>query len=115
MKNDLIKKPNIETEYTNDQVLEMYKCSQDPIYFMKNYMKVVHPTRGAVPFEMYPYQERAVKAFIENKWVSVLAGRQLGKCCHINTAINIGYKPKGIKRVLLRIFFPSQYKLIFKN
>lgn len=79
MKNDLIKKPNVETEYTHQQIVELRKCSADPIYFMKTYMKVMHPTKGAINFDMFPYQERCVKAFVENRWVTVLAGRQLGK------------------------------------
>lgn len=79
MKNDLIKKPNVETEFTHEQIIEMFKCKRDPIYFMKTYMKVINPKLGAVPFLMFPYQERAVDAFLNNRWCSVLAGRQLGK------------------------------------
>jgi hypothetical protein len=42
-------------------------------------MKVMHPTKGAVPFKLYPYQERCVKAFQENRWAIVKCGRQMGK------------------------------------
>lgn len=79
MKNELIKKPGAQTEFTYDQMMELHRCSKDPIYFMKTYMKVIHPTKGAIPFAMFPYQERMVKGFVENRWSVVLAGRQLGK------------------------------------
>lgn len=79
MKNDQIKKPNVQSEYSTDMVMELYRCSQDPLYFMKKYMKVRHPTKGSIPFDMFPYQERCINAFINNRWSIVLAGRQLGK------------------------------------
>lgn len=79
MKNDQIKKPNLQCEYTPEQILELYRCSNDPIYFMKTYMKVRHPTKGSIPFDMYPYQERCIHAFENHRWSIVLAGRQLGK------------------------------------
>ena len=79
MKNDMIKKPNLSQEYTTEQVMELKRCADDPVYFMRTYMKVMHPTRGAIPFDLYPYQERAVKSFRENKDTIVMMGRQQGK------------------------------------
>lgn len=115
MKNEQIKKANVELEYTMEQIMELHRCHEDPLYFMTNYMKVRHPTKGSIPFDMFDYQKRCIEAFVNNRWAIVLAGRQLGKCVFSSTTINIGNKPKGIKRALLRIFFPSQYKLIFET
>lgn len=78
-KSDLIKRAYTESEYTTEQVMELKKCAKDPLYFMRNYMKVQHPTKGAVKFNLFDYQERCVKAFRENRWVIVKCGRQMGK------------------------------------
>lgn len=78
-KSDLIKRAHAESHYTPQQVLELRKCAQDPLYFMRTYMKVLHPVRGAIPFDLYPYQERAVKGFLENRKTIVKCGRQMGK------------------------------------
>ena len=35
-----LKKIGIELSYTEEQVKEILKCSEDPIYFIKNYVKI---------------------------------------------------------------------------
>ena len=42
---------------------EYKKCIEDPIYFMKKYVKIQHPIRGTVGFELYPFQEETLKEF----------------------------------------------------
>lgn len=59
--------------------MEIARCMNDPIYFMCTYMKVQHPVRGSVPFEMYDYQKDAVNAFLKHKDSIVMLGRQMGK------------------------------------
>ena len=39
--NILLKKVGVKVEYTQEQVEEYIKCSKDPIYFAKNYIKIV--------------------------------------------------------------------------
>lgn len=113
MKNELVKRPNLVQEWTNDQLMELYKCANDPIYFMKTYMKVMHQTKGAIPFMLYDYQEEAVQSFINNKDTILMMGRQQGKCVYSSTSIYTGIKPKGIKKFLLRLFYRKQYAIIF--
>ena len=74
-----LKQPNQENEYTYEHLQELKKCAQDPIYFIRKYVKIQHPTRGAVPFDLYTYQEKMVRAYQENRWVAVLSARQTGK------------------------------------
>ena len=40
---------------------EYKKCIEDPIYFMKKYVKIQHPIRGTVAFAFYPFQEDALQ------------------------------------------------------
>lgn len=58
--------------------IELEKCMKDPVYFMKTYCKIQHPTKGTVPFELYPFQEDALKSFREHKYNIVLKCRQMG-------------------------------------
>ena len=54
------------------------KCGQDPIYFIKNYVYIGHPTKGTVKFDLYPFQEDCIKDFLEYKYNIILKSRQLG-------------------------------------
>lgn len=79
-KNNAALRPcNADIPYTQEMVNEYEKCADDPIYFIKNYVKVVHPDRGVVLMELYDYQERMIKAYHENKRVIFLTARQQGK------------------------------------
>ena len=33
---------------------EYIKCAKDPVYFMKKYCMIQHPTRGRIKFNLYP-------------------------------------------------------------
>ena len=60
------------------QVSEIVKCGKDPTYFFNNYVKIQHPTKGTIPFKTFPFQDDCVKEFIDNRFVIVVKGRQLG-------------------------------------
>ena len=74
-----LKNSGQEIEWTPDLLKEYMKCAKDPIYFAKNYIKIVHVDKGLVPFEMYPYQENITKKITDNRRVAVLTARQSGK------------------------------------
>src|SRR5574344_502006 len=54
------------------------KCAQSASYFMKKYVKIQHPQRGRILFNLYPFQEEVLQAFQENQNIIVLKSRQLG-------------------------------------
>jgi len=58
--------------------LEYIKCSQDPIHFMKKYCMIQHPTRGKIPFHLYPFQEDTLTQFSQHRYNIVLKSRQTG-------------------------------------
>lgn len=60
------------------QIKEIMKCGRDPVYFMKNYAKIQHATRGLIPFETYQFQDDCIKAFEEHRFNIILKSRQLG-------------------------------------
>jgi len=58
--------------------LEYAKCLKDPVYFMKKYVKIQHPTRGTLPFLTYPFQDEALEDFVKNDQNIILKSRQMG-------------------------------------
>ena len=54
------------------------KCAKDPIHFINNHIKVVHPKRGLVKFKLYPFQVEIVKALQENRFNVLKKFRQAG-------------------------------------
>jgi len=77
--NPNLKPAGVGIEFTKDQVQEYLKCSQDPIYFIKNYVKIVSLDEGLVPFELYEYQEDIVDKVHNNRFCIAKLPRQSGK------------------------------------
>ena len=57
---------------------EYLKCGQDPVHFMRKYCTIQHPTKGKVKFDLYPFQEKCLTEFKENRYNIILKARQLG-------------------------------------
>lgn len=74
-----IKRANKELEYTPEQIMELKRCKNDPVYFITKYVKIQHPTKGSVPFELFDYQLEMIDAIHNNKDTILLCSRQLGK------------------------------------
>jgi hypothetical protein len=77
--NPQVKRDGVQQQFTKDEVSEYLKCMKDPIYFAKNYVKVISLDRGLVPFKPYAYQEKMFDHFTNNRFSIVLACRQSGK------------------------------------
>lgn len=65
--------------FTKEQVAEYVKCSEDPVYFMRNYMKIISLDRGVIPFELWSFQEDLVQLVHNNRFVIAKYPRQTGK------------------------------------
>ena len=77
--NPNLKKVGVEMELTPEQVEEYVKCTLDPIYFTKNYMKIISLDEGVIPFKMWDFQEKLIKDFHENRFNIAKLPRQTGK------------------------------------
>lgn len=84
---EIIKKPHQKEIWTQTQILEVARCIKNPIYFIKNYLKVQHPLKGSIPLELYPYQETIIESFKNQRNTILLTGRQMGKSCCFYTKI----------------------------
>ena len=77
--NPLLKQRGVEIAYTKEQIKEVIKCSQDPEYFLENYIKVISLDDGIVPFIPYPFQRELVDSFHNNRFTICKLPRQSGK------------------------------------
>ena len=84
--NPLLKKVGVAHEYTQEEINEYIKCSQDPIYFIMTYIKIVNVDEGLIPFSMWDFQKEMVRSFKDNRFVIMKMPRQVGK-----TTTTVGY------------------------
>ena len=77
--NPNLKKANTPHEFTEEQVIEFIKCKNDPVYFARNYIKIVSLDYGLVNFDMYPFQEKLIQNFHDNRFNICKMPRQTGK------------------------------------
>ena len=77
--NPLLKKANVQQEFTKEQVLEFMACKSDPVYFAKQHVKIVSLDEGLVGFKPYDFQEKLIKNFHENRFNICKMPRQTGK------------------------------------
>ena len=77
--NPNLKKANTEIQFTEENVKEFLKCKDDPVYFARQYIKIVNVDEGLVPFDMWPFQEKLIKNFHKNRFNICMMPRQTGK------------------------------------
>ena len=65
--------------FTQYEIDEYFKCSEDPVYFAMTYMKIVNVDRGLIPFEMWDFQQDMLRTFHENRFSICKLPRQVGK------------------------------------
>ena len=84
--NEKLKRVGVEISFSEDEAKEILKCSEDPIYFIKKYVKIVNVDLGIVDFDMWPFQEEMVDGFHKNRFSICKMPRQVGK-----TTTTVGY------------------------
>ena len=65
--------------FTQEQLEELIKCQDDPIYFIENYCQIVTLDHGLQLFKLYECQKRKVKHILGNRKAILMEGRQQGK------------------------------------
>ena len=104
------------------QVKEIIRCGKDPAYFINQYVKIVHTSRGTVPFKTYKFQDECLKQFLDNRFNVVLKGRQLGMStltAAYATWLALFHKDKKIliiaNKLDIAVNFMKKVKGILKN
>lgn len=69
---------------------EFEKCAKDPVHFICNYIKVVHPVRGLVKFNLYGFQRTILDAWQHNRFSILRKFRQAG-CTTLCAAFSLWF------------------------
>lgn len=77
--NPLLKGAYVKQEFTKEQLAEYIKCSEDPLHFIENYIKVVTIDEGLQPFKMYDFQKDIARSVFDNRFTICKIPRQSGK------------------------------------
>ena len=75
----LVKTPYQQEEFTDEQLMELAKCMQDPLYFIEEYCWIQHPTKGRMKFQLFEYQRELLAAYHDYRYSIALISRQMGK------------------------------------
>lgn len=67
----------IDKPLSSEEFRTLLKVSGDPFEFAK-FIYVIHPLRGRVPFNLYPFQKGVLGNFIKNRFNIILKFRQAG-------------------------------------
>lgn len=110
-----------QTSLTREQLETLAKVTKD-VFFFSSFVFVIHPIRGKVPFNLYPYQKSVLYNFIKERFNIILKFRQAGitelislyclwlTMYHPNKKVNIiSIKDTTAKKVLKKI------KFMYKN
>lgn len=99
-----IKPVNMNESFTVDQIRETRKCARDPIYFITKYVKIVSKY-GAMDFNLFEYQRRLIRCYMENRYSINMLSRQCGKCVtSLNSITKYG------KKVLIKTLVPLSFR-----
>jgi len=60
------------------KVKEILSCGKDPKYFLRNYCRIQHPIKGAIPFQTFPFQDSCLDDFEAHRFNIILKSRQMG-------------------------------------
>lgn len=74
-----LKRAGEEIEYTEYHTQEIIRCMNDPVYFIRTYMRIVNVDKGLIPFDMWDFQADLVRSFHKHRFNIVKYPRQSGK------------------------------------
>ena len=78
----IIKAPYRRMSYSESEIREIARCA-DPVsgaqYFLDNYFFIQHPTKGAIQYHPFDYQERLISTYHNYRFSISLMPRQTGK------------------------------------
>ena len=75
----LLKKAGIKLSFTEEQIIEIEKCSKNPIYFIEKYLKVIDADKGLISINLRDYQKKMVTSFHARRRTIVTTCRRSGK------------------------------------
>lgn len=115
-----IKRPFEATAFSSQEQINEFIACTDPdhgyAYFLKNFFYIQHPTKGAMKYQPFDYQEELAEVFHCNRYCINLLGRQMGKSTTAagyllwyamfvpdSTILIAAHKYQGAQEIMLRI------------
>ena len=77
--NPNLKPIGYQHDFTVDEISEIMKCQENPIYFIETYCHIVTLDYGLQLFKLYDFQKKKIDIILNNRKVVVMEPRQQGK------------------------------------
>ena len=74
-----VKPAGHQQEFEHWQVAEVLRCASDAVYFIREYVMIQNPVKGAMKFDLFDYQENLINVYQNNRLSISLLSRQCGK------------------------------------
>jgi len=74
-----IKRHGVIEKWTPEKLREYVLCSQDPIYFIENYIKIITLDYGLQKIKLHTFQKEMINNFHNNRFNIAMLPRQSGK------------------------------------
>ena len=104
---------NAKFNFTPTMVKELVKCKDNIVHFAENHFTIVNLDRGKEKIQLYPAQKRILKSLSKNRFVALLASRQVGKCFKSDTKVKIRNKTTGIiEEITIESFYKDKESVI---
>ena len=69
---------DLNTYSYEEQQKEILKCTQSFSYFCHKYVKILHPTKGLIPFIIFKYQKKCIEEYEKSRFNIISKFRQGG-------------------------------------
>jgi len=88
MKSEIgIRRAGVTYAFTEHEIEEYVKCSQDIHYFTEKYCKVKTEDGSIGAIKLRDYQKDIMDNFVSNRFNILMASRQVGKCSSLETNV----------------------------
>lgn len=77
--NKNLPRPEVEFEWTPKMVATLKKCRRNILHFAENFFYIVNLDQGKQCISLYKCQKRVLRGLRDNRFVCLLASRQIGK------------------------------------
>jgi hypothetical protein len=100
------RKANLPFDYTDEEIVEYFRCERSPVYFIETYCKLYNPdTTDFRNITLYDYQIQIIENYKNNKFNIVSIPRQAG----LSTIMNLLALHEAMFGVdkQINIFYPN--------
>lgn len=79
LNDSLLKRAGVIIPFPDETKAEWLRCRDDPVYFIRTYMRIVHADEGLVMFDMWDFQQEMIRTIDANRFFIAKCPRQIGK------------------------------------